>query len=64
MLTGDAPDLTPLVDLVRRSRGERGRPAFGWDSLTPTELAVLGLVAEGLTNPEIATANSSSAEQP
>lgn len=55
MLTGDAPDLTPLVDLVRRSRGERGRPAFGWDSLTPTELAVLGLVAEGLTNPEIAT---------
>jgi DNA-binding NarL/FixJ family response regulator len=26
----------------------------GWDSLTPTEVAVVDLVAEGLTNPQIA----------
>ncbi len=29
------------------------RPTFGWDSLTPTELAVTELAARGLTNPEI-----------
>jgi DNA-binding CsgD family transcriptional regulator len=27
---------------------------FGWDSLTDTELSVTGLVAEGLTNPQVA----------
>ena len=37
-----------------RGRGERGRPAFGWDGLTPTEAAVVDLVAEGLSNPRIA----------
>ena len=29
------------------------RPSFGWDALTPTEMAVTKLAAEGLTNPEI-----------
>ena len=29
------------------------RPTFGWESLTPTEMAVSELVANGLTNPEI-----------
>ena len=29
------------------------RPTFGWDSLTPTELCVTELVAEGLSNPEV-----------
>ena len=29
------------------------RPSFGWPSLTPMELTVSDLVAEGLTNPEI-----------
>lgn len=40
---------------VRRgSRGQRSRPATGWESLTPHELAVCELVAEGLTNREVA----------
>lgn len=35
-------------------RGERGeRPVTGWDALTPTELIVTRLAAQGLTNPEI-----------
>jgi predicted ATPase/DNA-binding CsgD family transcriptional regulator len=38
---------------VRRARGERKRPARGWESLTPTELRVIQLVCEGLTNPQI-----------
>ena len=55
LISGTTPDLTPEVELVRRARGERGRPTFGWDSLTPAELNVVRLVAGGLTNPEIAT---------
>ena len=39
---------------IRRSRHvTRGRPAFGWESLTPTEETVARLVAEGLSNPQI-----------
>jgi DNA-binding CsgD family transcriptional regulator/tetratricopeptide (TPR) repeat protein len=39
---------------VRRGvRGPRQRPRFGWQSLTPTELTVSGLVADGLSNPQI-----------
>ena len=39
---------------IRRSRaGARGRPKFGWASLTVTERTVAGLVAEGLSNPQI-----------
>jgi DNA-binding CsgD family transcriptional regulator len=37
-----------------RGRGERGRSSVGWRSLTPTELAVVARVAQGLTNPAIA----------
>jgi predicted ATPase/class 3 adenylate cyclase/DNA-binding CsgD family transcriptional regulator len=37
-----------------RGRGPRRRPSRGWSSLTPTELEVVGLVAEGLSNPDIA----------
>jgi DNA-binding NarL/FixJ family response regulator len=54
MAEGRSMDIATAVAYVRRSRGLRGRPALGWDSLTPTELSVLDLVAEGLTNPQIA----------
>jgi DNA-binding CsgD family transcriptional regulator len=45
-----------MRDLGVRSgrRGPRKRPRSGWDSLTATELMVVRLVAEGLSNPEIA----------
>jgi predicted ATPase/DNA-binding CsgD family transcriptional regulator len=36
-----------------RARGRRQRPRHGWDSLTPTELQIAELVAEGHTNPQI-----------
>ena len=39
---------------ARRARGARGRPTTGWSSLTAAECRVLELVAEGLTNPQIA----------
>ena len=35
---------------IRRGRrGPRSRPPFGWQSLTPTEFSIAGLVAEGLS---------------
>jgi DNA-binding CsgD family transcriptional regulator len=40
---------------VRRgSRAPRGRSTVGWEALTPTELRIVGLIAHGLSNPEIA----------
>ncbi|PBC69624.1 tetratricopeptide repeat protein [Streptomyces sp. TLI_235] len=40
---------------VRRGvRGPRPRASFGWASLSPTELRVARLVAEGKSNPQIA----------
>jgi predicted ATPase/class 3 adenylate cyclase/DNA-binding CsgD family transcriptional regulator len=50
---GVALDVDEAVSYITRARGERGRPSFGWDSLTRTELACIDLVAEGLTNPQI-----------
>ncbi|MDT5019077.1 MAG: hypothetical protein QOD39_5237 [Mycobacterium sp.] len=41
------------IAYVRRGRGERKRPASGWESLTPTELNVVNLAAEGLGNKDI-----------
>jgi DNA-binding CsgD family transcriptional regulator/tetratricopeptide (TPR) repeat protein len=37
----------------RKRRGARKRPASGWEALTPSELEVVRLATEGLTNPEI-----------
>jgi predicted ATPase/DNA-binding NarL/FixJ family response regulator len=51
---GSALDWQEAAAWALRGRGERGRPAFGWDGLTPTEAAVVDLVAEGLSNPRIA----------
>jgi DNA-binding CsgD family transcriptional regulator len=38
----------------RRQAARPQRPASGWDSLTPTELQVVSLIAEGLTNRAVA----------
>jgi predicted ATPase/DNA-binding CsgD family transcriptional regulator len=51
---GAALSQDEAVAYARRSRGPRPRrPAAGWASLTPAELDVVRLVAEGLTNAEI-----------
>ena len=55
---GAEGDLRRVRDLQRRAgarvpRRRDPRPAFGWEALTPTELTVSGLVAEGRSNPEI-----------
>jgi DNA-binding CsgD family transcriptional regulator len=34
--------------------GSRRRPKFGWAALTDTEQTVAALLAEGLSNPDIA----------
>jgi len=46
--------LDDAIVMVLRSRGARLRPATGWPSLTPTEREVVALVADGLSNPEVA----------
>jgi predicted ATPase/class 3 adenylate cyclase/DNA-binding CsgD family transcriptional regulator len=51
---GAAMSAEEAIAYATRGRGKRRRPSHGWESLTPTELDVVGLVAEGLTNPQIA----------
>ena len=46
--------LEDALEWARRARGPRKRPPGGWASLTPTESRVVELVAEGLTNPQVA----------
>ncbi len=50
---GAAMSTKQAIGWLRRARGSRKRPAGGWESLTPTELQVVRLAADGLTNPEI-----------
>ena len=51
---GGALGWREAVAYAGRARGERQRPSHGWAALTPTELRVVALAAEGLTNPQIA----------
>ena len=46
--------LTEAVWHARRGRGSRSRPRRGWDALTPAQRRVADLVAQGLTNAEVA----------
>ena len=48
-----AESLLREAGIRRGRRGPRARPRIGWASLTPTEHTVAGLVAEGLSNPQI-----------
>jgi len=50
---GASLSLDDAVAYAERGRGERKRPLRGWESLSPAELRVVQLVAEGLTNPQI-----------
>ena len=45
--------LDDAMEYAQRARGERKRPALGWESLTPTERLVVEQVEAGLTNPQI-----------
>ncbi len=40
--------------LRRGAKGKRQRPAAGWESLTPSELKIVALVAQGMRNAEVA----------
>ncbi len=51
--SGEALSLEQAIGWARRARGERKRPAVGWESLTPTEQRIVELATEGLTNPQI-----------
>jgi DNA-binding CsgD family transcriptional regulator len=51
--TGRALATMREAGIGRKRRGARKRPLSGWDSLTPSELDVVRLAAEGLTNPDI-----------
>lgn len=52
--SGAALALAFAVAKARANHGRRGRPVSGWASLTPAERRVSELVADGLTNPQIA----------
>ncbi len=43
------------IAYAARGRGERKRPTTGWASLTPSEVEVVRLIGQHLSNPEIAT---------
>jgi predicted ATPase/class 3 adenylate cyclase/DNA-binding CsgD family transcriptional regulator len=51
---GAALSTDEAVAYAQRGHGERKRPSSGWASLTPSELGVVRLVSEGLSNKDIA----------
>ena len=51
---GEALTTAEAIAFAQRGRGERKRPAAGWESLTPAELDVIRLLSEGLSNKDIA----------
>lgn len=51
---GEALSTDEAIAYAQRGRGDRKRPSTGWASLTPAELNVVRLVAEGLPNKDIA----------
>lgn len=51
---GEALTINEAIAFAQRGRGERKRPASGWESLTPAELDVIRLLSEGLSNKDIA----------
>ena len=59
---GAALSVEDTIAFVQRTRGARGRPSLGWNSLTPTELQVVDLVRSGLSNREISLRLLMSAE--
>jgi predicted ATPase/class 3 adenylate cyclase/DNA-binding CsgD family transcriptional regulator len=50
---GAGLSIEEAIAYAQRGRGQRKRPTSGWASLTPTELDVVRLVGEGLTNNDI-----------
>ncbi len=50
---GTSLSLGDAAAYASRARGERKRPRSGWAALTPTELEVVALAAQGLTNAQI-----------
>lgn len=50
---GGVLNLREAASYATRARAGRKRPTTGWSSLTPTELEVAALAAQGLTNAEI-----------
>ncbi len=51
---GAALSIEEAIAYAQRGRGQRKRPASGWAALTPTELDVVRLVSEGLSNNDVA----------
>jgi predicted ATPase/DNA-binding CsgD family transcriptional regulator len=51
---GQQLSIEEALAYASRGHGRRRRPAAGWPSLTPAEVAVARLVARHLSNPEIA----------